>query len=197
MDAALTLACALEVEEKAARKGGARVARIGLGASLPLPEGRLASFGLAGALVPGLTPGSLLTARKVVDEDGAVLWEGEPLRLPNAAEAVLCSAGRVVDRPAERALLAQRTGAVAVDMESAGLAASGRLAGVVRAISDTPDRPVGRLGRAATGAGRTAWGAVAMAFLTEPLRAARASADARRALAALERAASALAEGTR
>ena len=49
----LTLACALAVEEGAARSGGARAARVGLQAGLPLPEGRLVSFGLGGALVSG------------------------------------------------------------------------------------------------------------------------------------------------
>jgi len=66
----LTLACALAVEEGAARSGGARAARVGLQAGLPLPEGRLVSFGLAGALVSGLEPGTLVTARRVVDADG-------------------------------------------------------------------------------------------------------------------------------
>ncbi|MCC6223079.1 MAG: hypothetical protein IT201_06260 [Thermoleophilia bacterium] len=194
MDAPLTLACALAVEERAARAGGARAVRIGLRASLPLPpRGALASFGLAGALVPGYGPGSLVTATKVVDEGGALLWEGEPLAVPEAVAAVVCAAGQIVDAPAARASLAARTGAVAVDLESGVLAASGRLAGVVRAISDTPEEPVGRLAGAATSAGGTAWGAVATAFLREPLRAARAARNARRGLRALERAAAALA----
>ena len=198
MDVALsgrvTLACGLAVEEKAARKGGAATARIGLRAVRPLPDGPLASFGLAGALVPGLPPGTVISATRVVDEDGAVLWQGEALPVPGAIEGVLCSASRVVDDPAERAGLAGRTGAVAVDMESGALAASGRLAGVVRAVSDAPDRPVGRLARAATADGGTAWGVVASAFLTEPLRAIRAARDARTALGALESAAAALAK---
>lgn len=194
MDASLTLACALAVEERAARAGGARAVRIGLGASLPLPSrGPLASFGLAGALVPGYGPGSLVTATKIVDEGGALLWEGEALAVPEAAAAIVCAARRIVDAPAERARLAARTGAVAVDMESGILAASGRLAGVVRAISDTPDEPVGRLAGAATSDGGTAWGTVAAAFLREPRRAARAARNARRGLRALERAAAALA----
>ena len=71
----LTLACALAVEESAARDGGARAARVGLQAGLPLPEGKLVSFGLAGALVSGLAPGTLVAARRVVDSDGTVLWE--------------------------------------------------------------------------------------------------------------------------
>lgn len=193
MESALTLACALEVEERAALKGGARVARIGLSASLPLPAGRIASFGLAGALVPGLPPGTLLTATEVVGEDGAVLWRGEPLDVPGASRAVVCAASRVVDDPDERARLAARTGAVAVDMESAQLAASGRLAGVVRAVSDSPDRPVGRLARAANPDGGVAWGVVVTALVTEPVRSVRSARAARKALGTLERAATALA----
>jgi hypothetical protein len=193
----LTLACALEVEERVARRGGARAARVGLSASLPLPAGPLASFGLAGALVPGFPPGSLVTATSVVAEDGAVLWQGAPLQVPGAEPAVVCAATRVVDEPADRARLAERTGAVAVDMESGRLAASGRLTGVVRAISDSPGRHVGLLARASTREGRTAWGTVVRAFLTQPLVSIRAAADARRALASLERAAAALAGSAR
>jgi hypothetical protein len=189
-----TLACALAVEERAARKAGAKVARVGLRASLPLPDGPIAGFGLAGALVDDLPPGTLVTATKVVDEDGAVLWEGEPLQVSGARPGVVCAATRVVDEPDERAALAKRTGAVAVDMESGRLAASGRLAGVIRAISDTPDRPVGCLACASTPEGGVAWPMVAKALVTEPFNAVRASAGARRGLAALERAAAALAE---
>jgi len=190
----ITLACALRVEEKAARRGGARTARVGLGASLPLPDGRLAGFGLAGALVAGLPPGTLLTAERVVDETGATLWEGMPLAVDGATPAVLCAARCVVDDPADRAALARRTGAVAVEMESGPLAASGRLAGVVRAVADSPDRPVGILARASTQDGRTAWGWVGLAFLLQPARSYRASKDARQALGALTQAARSLGE---
>lgn len=198
MDAAvatdqLTLACALAVEEDAARSGNARAARVGLQAGLPLPEGRLVSFGLAGALVSGLEPGTLVSARRIVDADGTVLWEQEPLRVPGALSAVVCDAGLVVDDPSARRELARETGAVAVDTESAALAATGRLAGVVRAISDTPERPVGRLAHAALPDGRTDWRAVVRAFLAEPRATIRTALAARRALASLRAAATALA----
>jgi len=189
----LTLACALAVEEGAARSGNARAARVGLQAGLPLPEGRLVSFGLAGALVSGLEPGTLVSARRIVDADGTVLWEQEPLRVPGALSAVVCDAGLVVDDPSARRELARETGAVAVDTESAALAATGRLAGVVRAISDTPERPVGRLARAALPDGRTDWRAVARAFFAEPRATIRTAIAARRALASLRAAATALA----
>jgi adenosylhomocysteine nucleosidase len=193
MDAPLTLACALEVEEKAALRGGAFAVRVGLRASrADLPDGRIAGFGLAGALVDGLEPGTLLSASRIVDESGAILWEGEPLSVPGARAAVLCAAFDVVDDAGERRALAERTGAVAVDMESGALAATGRLAGVVRAVSDSPSKRVGCLASASKDDGSTDWGAVAKAFVTEPITATRAARDARRALAALETAAGSL-----
>lgn len=192
MDAPLTLACALEIEERAARSAGARTARVGLGACLPLPAGGLVSFGLAGALDPTLRTGEIVSADRVVDERGNVLWEGRALPVLGARTGTVCSARRIVDAAPERAELAARTGALAVEMESATLAASGRLAGVVRAISDTPARPIGRLARAALVDGGTSWRAVAAAAVREPLTAARAARGARAALAALRRAAAEL-----
>lgn len=196
MDLALTtpptLACALTVEEHAAARAGARVRLVGLGARGSLPSGPLVSFGLAGALVSGLAPGTLLTARRVVDVDGTVLWEDEPLRVPGALTAVVCDAGRVVDDPLERRELARSTGAAAVDTESATLAATGRLAGVVRAVSDTPEQPVGRLARAAAPDGSTDWRVVARALVSEPATTLRTAVATRRALASLRYAAAAL-----
>ena len=190
--APLTLVCALAVEEQAAARGGARSRRVGLRAGGALPDGALVSFGLAGALVPGLEPGTLLSARKIVDAEGATLWEGEPLPVPGALRAVLCGAREVVDEPAARQALAERTGAVAVDLESAPLAGTGRLAGAVRAISDTPARPVGPLAAAARSDGRTDWVVVARSFLTQPRQSLLAALGARRALASLRHAAAAL-----
>ena len=192
MDVALTLACALAVEERAARKGGARAARVGVRASQPLPDGRLISFGLAGALVPGLEPGEIVTADRVVDEWGRLLWEGEPVALDGAIRGIVCTASDVVDDPASRQALAERTGAMVVDMESGTLAASGRLTGVVRAVSDTCDEPVGRLAFAANVDGSTKWSAVALAFLLHPVASLRTALSARRAIGGLERAAQAL-----
>jgi hypothetical protein len=196
LDAALTLACALELEEKVARKAGARAARVGLGAALPLPEGRLVSFGLAGGLVSGLRPGTLLTAERLVDESGRTLWQGAPLQVDGARPAVICAVEGVADDPAERRALAERTGAVAIDMESGMLAASGRLVGIVRAVSDTPEQPVGGLASAATSDGGTNWRVVARSFATEPVRSTRTALGASRAFAALERAAANFRERT-
>ena len=185
----MTLVCALAAEERAARKGGIRAARVGLGAALGLPGGPIAGFGLAGALVPGLAPGTLLTASRIVSERGETLWEGEPLAVAGGQPAVIVGCDRVIDAPDERRALAEATGAVAVDMESAVLAASGRLVGVVRAVSDTQARPVGALARAAHADGRTAWLVVLRALAVAPRTTVRTGLAARRALDSLERAA--------
>jgi hypothetical protein len=193
VDASLTLACALEVEEKAARRVGAKVVRVGLGAAhVPLPDGRFVGFGLAGSLVPALGAGALISATRIVDEAGDTLWEGEPLNIPGARPTILCAARSVVDEPGARTALAKRSGAEAVDTESSVFAESGRLAGVVRAISDTPKRPLGRLAHAAKPDGRVDALKVVGAFLAEPQRAVPAALAARRGLKALSAAASAL-----
>jgi adenosylhomocysteine nucleosidase len=193
----LTLACALRVEEKAAQKAGARTALVGLGAGLPLPDGRLVSFGFAGGLQPALRPGTLVTATKVVDPAGRTLWEGPALEVEGAEPAVVCASEVVANDPEERRALAERSGAAVVDLESGVLASTGRLAGVVRAISDSCERPVGRLVSAGKADGGTDWKVVAAAFATEPVKSFRTAHDASKATAALRRAASALADGAR
>jgi adenosylhomocysteine nucleosidase len=191
VDAALTLtlACALKVEEKAARKAGAKTALVGLGAGLPLPDGRLVSFGFAGGLEPRLRPGMLVTATKVVDSQGRTLWEGPALEIEGAEPAVVCASDSVANEPESRRELARRSGASVVDMESGILASTGRLSGVVRAVSDSSDHPVGRLVCAGKADGGTDWKVVATAFVTEPVKSIRTARDARKATAALTRAA--------
>ena len=192
MDSPVTLACALKVEQKAARKAGARTALVGLGAALPLPEGRLVSFGFAGGLGDALRPGTLVTATKVVDPSGRTLWDGPALEVAGAEPAVVVASDGVANEPEARRALAERSGAAVVDMESGVLASTGRLAGVVRAISDSGDQPVGRLFCAGKADGGTDWKVVATAFATEPVRSIRTARDARKAAAALRRAAEAL-----
>jgi nucleoside phosphorylase len=192
VDAPVTLACALEVEEKVARKAGLRTALIGMGVTRPVPEGPLVSFGFAGGLVPDLERGALLTASRIVSDTGEKLWEGEPLAVDGAEPAVICSTDRVIDSAEERLRLAQRTGAVAVEMESGKLAATGRLTGTVRAVSDSPDRPLGGLATAIRADGSTDWKAVARSILTQPVTTGRAIVGAQRALGSLRRAAETL-----
>ena len=133
MDAdGLTFACAMTVEERIARRFG-QTAVVGLGASKGVPEGRLVSFGIAGALSSEFPVGTVIDATRVVDESGAVLWEGGPLGASPARTGTILGASRIVDDPAERARLHAHTGADAVDMESGALARSGRLVGCLRA----------------------------------------------------------------
>ncbi len=147
----MTIVAALRLEALAV--GGTR---IGMRARRRLPDGQLVLAGVAGAVAPGLGPGDIVVADRVVldgaaDGDAAVV-------LPGAADLAkaLRIAGLTVhlgpvggtDRivtGAVRAAWADR-GALAVDMESGVLARTGRLAAVVRAIVDTPAHPLVSLG---------------------------------------------------
>jgi nucleoside phosphorylase len=181
----MTLACATKTEERVARKLGARTALVGIGARRPLPDGPVVSFGLAGGLHDGLACGEVLDATRVVDTDGVVLWEGGPLGAPGARTATILAAGAIVDSPDERRRLHERTGADAIDMESGALARTGRLAGCLRAISDTPDRTLGPLVDVMDANGKLRPGGIARA-LAAPRRTGRALADVRHALHALQ-----------
>ena len=129
----LTFACATGPEERAARRAGFRTALVGVCVRRGAPDGELVSFGVAGGM-NGSPIGTVIDATRVVDEHGAVLWEGPGLGVGRPGTILAMS--RLVDDPAELRRLHERTGADAVDMESGVLARSGRLAGVVRAISD-------------------------------------------------------------
>jgi nucleoside phosphorylase len=181
----LTFACAMTVEERIARRLG-RTALVGLGASRGVPEGRLVSFGIAGALSADLPIGTVIDATRVVDESGAVLWEGGPLGAVSARPGTILGASRIVDDPAERARLHERTGAEAVDMESGPLARSGRLVGCLRAISDTPSRRLGGVAQGATAEGSIDALGFLRGFVREPVVTLRAALGARRALKRLE-----------
>jgi len=181
----LTFACAMTVEERIARRLG-RTALVGLGASRGVPEGRLVSFGIAGALAPDLPVGTVIDATRVVDETGAVLWEGGPLGAAAARQGTILGASRIVDDPDERARLHAKTGAEAVDMESGALARSGRLVGCLRAVSDTPTRRLGGVARGATADGDVDALGFVRGFVREPFVTARAVFGARRALKSLE-----------
>jgi hypothetical protein len=186
MDAdGLTFACATAAEERAARRAGLRASRIGLRGLNGLPDGDLVSFGLAGSL-DGLGPGAIVDARRVVDERGQTLWEGEGLGVAGAFPGVVLASERIVDDPEERRGLHELTGADVVDLESGVLARTGRLRGVVRAVSDTPGRPLGELRDAARPDGRTDLLGLARALVRGRVRAWRAVNDARCALRALE-----------
>lgn len=139
MDAdGLTFAVATTAEERVAKRLGLTTVRVGVCVANGVPEGRLVSFGLAGSLGE-LGVGDVVDATRVVDETGTTLWEGPGLGVRSARPGVVLGGGVLVHDAAERARLRETSGADAVDMESAVLARSGRLAGVLRAVSDDAD----------------------------------------------------------
>jgi adenosylhomocysteine nucleosidase len=181
----VTFACATAAEHRVARRSGARSALVGLGARNGLPDGPLVSFGLAGALRDGLAPGTVVDATSVVDVEGTVLWDDGPLGVAGAEPVTVLAAEAIVDDPAERRALYERTGADVADLESGPLARSGRLEGVLRAISDTPSRPLEGLVGGVKADGALHWPGLARAFVRSPLSFLRAASDAQRALGRL------------
>ena len=179
----LIAACATGTEERAARRAGYRTARVGIRASRGVPAGELVSFGVAGGL-NGAPIGTVIDATRVVDERGTVLWEGAGLGL--GRPGTILAIDRLVDDPAELRRLHEETGANAVEMESGVLAATGRLRGCVRAISDTPEEPLGPLGQAVTPDGRPRYLGFLKALVSHPTGTTRALRNIRRALKALE-----------
>jgi len=131
----LTFCAATTAEERVAKRLGLETVRVGLAVANGVPEGQLVSFGVAGSL-GALAVGEVLDATRVVDENGAVLWEGPGLGVRGARSGTLLGGSVLVHNEIERDALRAASGADAVDMESGTLARSGRLAGVVRAISD-------------------------------------------------------------
>jgi hypothetical protein len=132
----LTFACATSAEERVAKRLGLRAVRVGVRAVNGVPDARVVSFGLAGALHEGLRVGEVLDATRVVDEHGETLWAGSPLGIRGARHATVLASNALVHDPAERRRLHDASGADAVDMESGVLARGGRLVGVLRVVSD-------------------------------------------------------------
>jgi hypothetical protein len=183
----LTFACATSAEERVARRAGLDAVRVGLAVANGVPEGRLVSFGVAGSL-GGLRVGEVLDATRVVDETGATLWEGPGLGVHGARSGVLLGGDVLVHDAAERDQLRAASGADAVDMESGRLARSGRLEGVVRAISDDASSVVEGLDTTIHADGRTNVLGLVRWIATQRGDAIRSIRGALRALKALEQA---------
>jgi 4-hydroxy-3-methylbut-2-enyl diphosphate reductase len=151
----------LRVEQAAVLAGrpAARVVRTGMGARQTrrrrarlVGTGPVAVLGVAGGLAPQVWPGDLVVASEVRDGSRVIGCASAPMLAAALRRAGLrvhlgpiVTAGLVGKRG--RAELAA-TGALAVDMESAHLAAlvPGRPLAVVRAISDTANAPLLRPG---------------------------------------------------
>jgi nucleoside phosphorylase len=188
MDAdGLTYCCATTAEERVAKRAGLQAVRVGVRVANGVPEGRLVSFGVAGSL-GGLRVGDVLDATRVVDESGSTLWEGPGLGVRGARNGVVLGGDVLVHDAAERARLRETSGADAVDMESGVLARSGRLAGVVRAISDDAASMVEGVDDTVHADGRTDVAGLLRWIATRRGDAIRSMRDALRALRALHEA---------
>jgi hypothetical protein len=190
MDAhGLTFACATTAEARVARRLGLPAVRVGIGVANGMPPGRLVSFGLCGALHDGLRIGEVLDATRVVDERGETLWQGQALGVRGAREATLLASDELVHDAAERWRLHGASGADAVDMESGALARSGRLAGVLRVVSDDAESSIEGVDTTVHPDGRTDVVGLLRFVATRRGAAIRSLLDAVSALRALQRAA--------
>jgi 4-hydroxy-3-methylbut-2-enyl diphosphate reductase len=161
----LTVCAPLRLEARAIRRGlagGGEVVRTGFGARRSALQaaklrardgGLIAIAGTCGALSPGLRPGDLIVATEVSGPGGslscpsAALLAGDLRRAGlRVHEGHIATVTSLFDA-GQRAQAAAR-GAIAVDMESSYLlaAAGGRPAVVLRAVSDSADRPLLRPG---------------------------------------------------
>ena len=196
----------------AVRVTGARPERAAALVAALLAEGAsaLLSFGIAGALAPGLASGTILLPRRVLGEAGDALaadtaWHARVqaalrARGIGAVEDDLLGARVIVAASAAKAALHRRTGAIAVDLESGIVAAAAARAGVpflaLRAVVDPAGftlPPAALIGIDETG--RAAVLPVLRSVLRRPGQSAallRLALHTRRALAALARAAPAL-----
>ena len=136
----------------AAEASGADPARAAAIAARFLAAGAdaIVSFGIAGALAPGLAPGTILLPRRIVAGSGETYVADEALReriaQALAAQGLALDARDLLGRDAiaataaEKSLLFRRTGAVAVDLESHAVARAAARAHVVfaalRAVAD-------------------------------------------------------------
>ena len=188
MDAdGLTFACATSAEQRLALRAGLNAVRVGVRVANGVPEGRLVSFGLAGSL-GDLNVGDVLDATRVVDATGTTLWEGPGLGVRGARGGVVLGGDALVHDASERARLREASGADAVDMESGVLARSGRLAGVVRAISDDSGSTIEGVDSTVHADGRTDFAGLLRWIAIRRGDAVRSMRDALRAMRALEEA---------
>jgi len=185
----LTFAVATTAEERVAKRAGLRTVRVGLRAANGVPDGRVVSFGLAGALDDTLRIGDVIDATRVVDTTGATLWEGAGLGVHGAKRLVVLASEHLVQDAAERRRLRDASGADAVDMESGVLARSGRLAGVLRVVSDDTTSAVEGVDETVKSDGRTDVAGLVRWVARRRGDAIRSIKDAVVALRALERAA--------
>jgi len=178
-------------------------------ASALLQEGATAllSWGTAAALAPDLSSGALLVPERILLQDGSSSavdphWWMALVNSLNGHLAVntglLISSDTPLDKPAAKRRLFAHTGALAVDMESAAIAAIASAAGLpfacIRAVVDSAEMPIPELALTAVDVyGRPRIAALLSGLLRQPmaagelLRLGRSFARARRTLRAVRR----------
>lgn len=136
---------------------GASAARAEAAALKLIAQGcdALLSFGVAGGIDPALSPGTVIVADAVVLPDGTRIacdadWHGRVLQ--RLSGKVPCFSGAIAGSnepllsPEAKGALARRARAVAVDMESHGVARAARAKGIpvlaVRAVADGAERAI-------------------------------------------------------
>ncbi|MEE8123260.1 MAG: nucleoside phosphorylase [Alphaproteobacteria bacterium] len=167
----------------------------------------LVSFGMAGGLSPRLGPGALVLADTVRAPDGksvttSASWRQRLTALAGAAVPLavgtILGVAHPVAAPRAKEGLFRETGALAVDLESHGVAAAAAEAGlpfiVIRALADPAWRPLPTAALAGLGpGGRRRPVAVLLGLLLRPGEipdVVRLAGDSRAALASLRRVAS-------
>jgi adenosylhomocysteine nucleosidase len=102
------------------------------------PE-RLVSIGFCGALDPGLPPAAVVVASQVLREDGRTLPACPVESTFPSHRGVVCSAAKVAESAAAKRNL-RASGAIAVEMEAAGVAGRAQTLGIpfhcIRAVTD-------------------------------------------------------------
>ena len=182
---------------------GARPGRAYEGAQRMIRAGAtaLASFGFAGALAPDLRPGTLVVPSVIVAPTGKRYeadpeWRGRLVKRVGAIDGgPILGSDSPLATVQDKARARRETDAVAVDMESHGVAAAAHEAGVpfiaVRSISDGADMaiPSAALRAVAPDGGQHALG-VLLGLIQAPweiLALLRLARDSQKALAALRR----------
>jgi adenosylhomocysteine nucleosidase len=139
----------------------------------------LMTFGLAGALDPALAAGTVMLPGELISRDGArfvtcLAWRervAASLGLAVSTGSLLTSA-RAIETPAEKAAAFRDTGAAAVDMESAAVAAVAAAHGLpfiaVRVIVDTAGDALPAAVVAASRAGRVEIGRLLAGLVAAP-----------------------------
>jgi adenosylhomocysteine nucleosidase len=161
----------------------------------------LVSFGMCGGLAPALASGTLVCARTVIAPDGTrypvdEAWRARITGLVETVEGDVLGSDAIVGTADEKAVLHARTGAIAVDLESAVVAEAAARKGlpfiVIRAIADPAECDLPSAAHIAlTPDGAPDIGGILASVLREPSQISglvRLAREARLALRALARA---------